>query len=202
MRMTYGWQRKRAKIKTDQWVAGTGLDKSTGYPTLRELIERKMVGRDTHHYFLNKKYNQWIAHTPKVVRSNHFEPGWVGVTTKGGYGHPPIGGQEYPPDLAANPHHHSNPHGPKDNKETIKERSDQNTCKDCNQKFTPLYEHHAQCRPCFLKSQQPKPDLMPEPCTQCQWPAYQGYTGMDENNVCQDCRQHEDTNEQEAKKIQ
>jgi phage replication O-like protein O len=84
IRMTYGWGKKDAEISSQEWMDGTGLDKSHIYKAVRQLMSRNMVARNGHKYSLNKHHTQWR----EVARTRHRK--------SGGQFTPPISGQNTP----------------------------------------------------------------------------------------------------------
>lgn len=69
LRMTYGYQKKEAKISLDEWAVATGLDRGNVARTLRNLIQWRVIlktetGNGRGHkstYAFNKYYEQWFA---------------------------------------------------------------------------------------------------------------------------------------------
>jgi len=84
LRRTYGWGKKDAEIGSQEWMDGTGLDKSHVYKAIRQLMDRNMVARNGHKYSLNKHHMQWR----EVARTRHRK--------SGGQFTPPISGQNTP----------------------------------------------------------------------------------------------------------
>jgi phage replication O-like protein O len=73
IRMTYGYNRKMARIKTAEWEAGTGMKATNIYRTLRRLNERNVVIWSDHKSYrkigIQKNYRKWKV----VIRSDHCD---------------------------------------------------------------------------------------------------------------------------------
>lgn len=77
IRKTYGFQKRKVKITTKEWVLGTCMERSNIYHTLKELVQRNMVVHTDHQWAVQKDYTRWrrlpnrCPRIPLVVRTDH-----------------------------------------------------------------------------------------------------------------------------------
>jgi phage replication O-like protein O len=79
LRMTYGWNRKEAKISLSDFAKATNIQRTHVYRALKNLQEKKLINvtkkgnRETITYEFNKNYEEWVA-LPKKITGKGREP--------------------------------------------------------------------------------------------------------------------------------
>lgn len=173
IRMTYGYNKKMARISKKKWEEGTGLKATNVYRVLRHLIKRNMVIRGDHSRSnsvgLQKNYKKW----KRVIRGDQSDQYRSPMVIRGDHPLPII-----------------------NKKQLIKTRENHKEiqpkkCSYCETLFTPEKIWHKSCPQCFVNppARSPIKGHKVSPCSLCGWQPGPGYEGMNNKNQCLDCQQ-------------
>jgi phage replication O-like protein O len=84
IRLTYGYNKKSARIPTQTWTDLTGMKATHVYRTLKRLVARNVVTRagpkGAYRWSIQKHYKKWEV----VTMPGPIDQGWSQVRTKGG----------------------------------------------------------------------------------------------------------------------